>query len=153
MHVFRIHIHKREQPRCRARETLRDLLVELPKDSKLTPIVLNNIAFVDVIMDKPELLAEADEYSRQAVESLPDIYPLKGTRGMVLVGVGQYDEGVALLQQALNGNTENESKAINACCLGIAARRRGFESESRCYISLARKLDPSCILLARVAIS
>ncbi|HEY3855066.1 MAG TPA: hypothetical protein VGO67_11775 [Verrucomicrobiae bacterium] len=119
----------------------------------MMPIVLNNIAFVDVILDRPELLPEADDYSRQALESMPTLAPFKGTRGMVLAGLGQYDEGVALLKQALKGNTENESKAINAFCLALAAKQRGFESESECYNSLARKLDPNCFLLTRLATS
>ena len=95
------------------------------------------------------MLPEADDFSRQALEKAPWVVYFKGTRGIVLVELGRYDEGIALLEEAMRKHPDNWGKAINACYLGIAAGRRGFPSESRHYFALARKLDPYCPLLDR----
>ena len=132
-----------------SRSALRGLLSELAEDANVFPFLLNNIAYVDALLGRPELLPEADDFSRRALEKAPWVVYFKGTRGIVLVELGQYDEGVALLEDALRKHPDKWGKAINASYLGVAAERRGHASESHSFFAMARKLDPHCPLLAR----
>jgi len=132
-----------------ARDALRALLPALENDPALFPILLNNIAWVNVWSGRPELLPEADDFSRRALESAPSTAAFRGTRGRVLVELGRIDEGVALLEDVFQKHLEKANKASVACCLGIAAARRGQPAECRNYFALARKLDAHCLLLAR----
>jgi tetratricopeptide (TPR) repeat protein len=132
-----------------ARSALRALLTDLANDANLFPVLLNNIAYANALTGRPELLAEADDFSRRALESRPSAVEFRGTRGIVLIELGQYDQGVALLEDALRKHPEKWGKAINACYLGIAAARRGYPAESLSYFATARKLDLYCPLLAR----
>jgi len=131
-----------------ARDAFRALLPALENDPNLYPLLLNNIAWLDVMLGRPELLPEADDFSRRALESGPGMPCIRGTRGSVLVELGQYNEGVALLEDALRREPGKPGKAISACYLGIAAARRGQAAECRNYFALARKLDPHCLLLS-----
>ncbi len=138
-----------EEKLDQARDALRALVTEFEANNNLFPTLLNNIAYVDALLGRPELLSEADDYSQRALESSPTIIYFKGTRGIVLVELGRSDEGVPLLEEALRKIPEKAGKAIDACYLGIAADRRGKTSESAAYFSMARKLDPRCPLLSR----
>jgi hypothetical protein len=66
-----------------------------------------------------------------------------------LVQLGRFNDGIPFLKEALRDHPEKWGKAINACCLGIAAQKQGSLDESRSYFALARKLDPRCPLLDR----
>ena len=112
--------------------------------------MLNNLAYVDALLGRAELLPEADDFSRRALELNPGSIELRGTRGVVLVELGKFDEGVAMLQYGLRYHPEKSGRAIDACYLGIAAARRGYASECLSYLAIARKLDPHCPLLDRV---
>jgi tetratricopeptide (TPR) repeat protein len=128
-----------------ARNGYVDLIAKTPNDSKLLPTIKNNLAFVNALLDRPELLEEADRLSAEALKTKPTYSYYQGTRGFVLAQLGRYAEGTKLLQEALKQHTEKSSKAIIVCCLGIAAAKQGQESGK--YYALARKFDPHCRLL------
>jgi hypothetical protein len=132
-----------------ARQALLGLRNTLANDKAYFPLLLNNIAYVDALLGSPELLDEADDYSQQALSAAPCFVYFKGTRGLVLAQRGRFDDGIPLLKEALRDHPEKWGKAINACCLGIAAQQQGNLDESRSYFALARKLDPLCPLLDR----
>jgi hypothetical protein len=132
-----------------ARQALLGLRDTLANDKAFFPLLLNNIAYVDALLDSPELLDEADDYSQQALNIAPWVVYFKGTRGLVLVQLGRFNDGIPFLKEALRDHPEKWGKAINACCLGIAAQKQGSLDESRSYFALARKLDPRCPLLDR----
>jgi tetratricopeptide (TPR) repeat protein len=121
------------------------------KHENLDSLLLNDIAYSCVLMNKPELLARADACSRVALKKMPWMVYLKGTRGSVLVELGKYDEGLKLLHDAMQNHPAKSGQALNACYIGIAEARRGNSAESRNYFTLARKFDPDCILLDREA--
>lgn len=112
-------------------------------------LLLNDIAYTCLVMGKPELLARADTCSQLALKHRPWVVHFKGTRGSVLVELGKYDEGLKLLHDAMRNHPEKRGQALNACYIGIAEARRGNLAESLNYFTLARKLDPDCILLDR----
>ena len=124
-----------------------------PNQPNMTPELRanlwNNIAWIDLMLADPTLLEEADRLSRQALEELPWQPYVRGTRGSVLIELGQIDEGVRHVVQALRDNYMGSSKALNACYLAIAEIRRGDFSKALDYIDEAKKRDPKCPLLER----
>jgi len=72
---------------------------------------------------------------------------IKGTRGSVLVTLGQTNEGLRLLEQAIEEHDENANKATNACFLAIGSHKAGNAAVSQRYIEKSRELDPQCELI------
>jgi tetratricopeptide (TPR) repeat protein len=112
-------------------------------------LVLNNIAYTDFLLDRSELLAEADRFSAEAIGLVSGLPALKGTRGSVLIALGRVEEGCALLEQAFVENETLGAKALNACALAMAMSRLGNVAAARELLDSARGLDPECVLLAR----
>jgi tetratricopeptide (TPR) repeat protein len=119
------------------------------QSKRMGAYILNNLAYCYLLIGEPELLAKADTCSRLALKQEPWAPFYKGTRGSVLVELGKYDEGLKLLHDAMKNNPENYGQALNACYIGIAEARQGNSAESRNYFTIARRLDPDCILLDR----
>lgn len=110
---------------------------------------LNNIAYADALIDDPELLPEADAYSREALDIAPWESYVIGTRGTVLVAMGQFDEGIKLLKESLEKEWTPRNKAENACHLAIAYARMGDGDKANEYLKFARGLYPKGVLIAR----
>lgn len=118
-------------------------------NAQLKAIVLNNIAYTDILIGEKTLLEEADAASSQAFESCPWIPAIKGTRGMVLVELGQLDEGIRLLMDALGKNEELQNKALNTAYLAIAEARMGNIIRAQQYLETTSQFDSDCLLLKR----
>ena len=134
------------------REARHAFILLLGRYSKVESIrctLLNDIAWAGVLTGEAELLAEADACSRMALERMPWVVYFKGTRGSVLTELGNYEDALKLLHDALKNSPEKSGQALNACYIGIAEARRGHLDESRNYFSVARTLDPLCVLLDR----
>jgi Tfp pilus assembly protein PilF len=114
-------------------------------------LLWNSIAWTDLLIATPECKLEADRLSRQAIERLPWIACVRGTRGSVLVDLGRFDEGLEMLEGALADNETDSAKALNACYIALAFIRMGKTVEAaEERLDQARKLDPKCHLLDRV---
>ena len=134
-----------------ARPIYAKLLGRYSKFEQVRYTMFNNIAYADLLMGDPALMWEADAGSRLALEAQPWVAPFKGTRGAVLVEMGDLDAGLRLLHEAMRENEDDRNKAVNACCIGIAHARRGDAELSRSYFALACRLDPECVWLKREA--
>ncbi len=135
-----------------ARECYLRLLAPTEKQAGvMKAIMLNNIAYVDAVLGKPELLQEADRYSAAAMADMSWMPAIKGTRGTVLVELGKIEEGIELLREAMQGHAEAHGKAQNACFLAMAEAKWGDFAQSRKYLDEARRLDASCFLLERAS--
>ncbi len=113
-------------------------------------LALNCIAYADVLIGNPELLTEADSYSHEAMKAHgwhPDI---RGTRGAVLVALGDFDEGLPMLHESLAMATTVDDKAQNACLIAEAEFRRGNRDTARQYLKQAQDFSATCSLLSRV---
>lgn len=110
-------------------------------------MLLNNVAFANIMLDDSTLVAEADNYSEQAYQILPWEPSITGTRGGVLVALNRPDEGIELLKGALSKNPGKRSKAMDACLIAWGEWKRGKPEEAESYLALARQLDPKCSLL------
>jgi len=132
-----------------ARTIFKQLLEKDETDKLIHAIILNNLAFANILIDKQGLLEESNSLSAQAYQSFPWVPAFKGTRGTVLVELGKFDEGIALLKQAMEENEAPRDKAINAVCLAIAEMRKGNRDSARQYLDTALQLDANCLLIKR----
>jgi len=125
-------------------------MLDLPlKEPGARSMIQNNIAYVDVLLEKAELLDEAERYSAAAIADLSWMPPIIGTRGAVLVELGRVEEGIQLLLKSMEGHEEANGKALNACSLAMAEAKRGNLEQGRKYLEEARRLDPKCFLLEK----
>jgi tetratricopeptide (TPR) repeat protein len=134
-----------------SRQTFLQLLgTEEAKEPGLHYILLNNIAYLDALLQDPSLLPEADQFSAEALKHLPWVPAVMGTRGTVLLELGQLDEGLASLKKSMSLHPDKHGKALNACHVAIGELRRGDREMARKYLASAKMLDPNCTLIADV---
>jgi tetratricopeptide (TPR) repeat protein len=133
----------------RAREIFCELLPREAKPDGTRFSILNNIAYVDALLGTPDLLPEADAYSKEAYAGAPWVPFITGTRGTVLVAMGQLEPGIKLLKESFERAWTLRSKAENACHLAMAHARLGKHQEARKYLNLAQQLDAQCRLIKR----
>jgi tetratricopeptide (TPR) repeat protein len=83
----------------------REIFLKLAQNENQSPatkfLFLNNLAYVDVLMENVDLLQEADSYSRDAYAALPWMPAVVGTRGTVLAAMGKHEEGLGLLRKSM----------------------------------------------------
>jgi tetratricopeptide (TPR) repeat protein len=144
-----VYSHLAEYQRARS-AFLQTLESDPPPSAGLKYLAMNNIAFVDLMLEDPALLPEADAYSEQAYQNFSWEPLIVGTRGAVLVTLGKPDEGIELLKKAMAGSFDPTSKAMDACLIVRGEIQRGNNAEAKKYLEAARQLDPNCLLLERV---
>lgn len=134
-----------------ARETFVGLLgSEAGKEPGLHYLLLNNIAYLNALLRDPALLPQADQFSAEALQHLPWVPAVTGTRGTVLVELGRLEEGIALLKKSMALHAEKQGKALNACHIAFGEMRRGDLNAARAHLAIARTLDRQCFLLPEV---
>ncbi len=111
--------------------------------------IFNAIAYGNALAGDSRLFEEAEVCSRLALEHDPRNVHHKGTRGCVLMVLGEFDSGRKLLLEAVKEHPERRGQALGACHIAIAEARRGNRRESDNFFSIARRLDPKCALLER----
>lgn len=100
-------------------------------------LALNNLAVVDILLGDPELLREADEASKEAVELVPDQPALRNTRGSVLILKGDYSDGIALMKPTMT-KIPNESLGESHLDLAYGHVMLGQPFEGRDHLFAAR---------------
>jgi tetratricopeptide (TPR) repeat protein len=133
-----------------SREEWQSLLARKGLRPALRALLLNNIAWVDLMIGGRDYLEEADQFSQQALELQGSRPQFQGTRGSVLIELGEFDRGLPLVRAAFEFNTDPRLKALNACYLAIGEVRRGNVDAAMAHRDNARRLDANCQLLARV---
>jgi tetratricopeptide (TPR) repeat protein len=122
---------------------------KLPTDARL--LLLDALAYIPLYTGMKEFLEDAERWSKLALETAPESVTLKGTRGAVLLELGQTDEGVALLQKCLEEGKTKTDRAISASFLALAAGRRGELEKAGELLRNAKSFDPDCIVLPRIS--
>jgi tetratricopeptide (TPR) repeat protein len=131
-----------------ARTIFAQLLEKSDASNKgLHSLLLNNLAYANILSDPQGLVEEADALSSQVYQNFPWVPAFKGTRGIVLVELGELDEGIALLKQAMEENEEPRNKAIDAAYLAIAEGRKGDIECAKQYLKTAKQFDATCSLI------
>jgi tetratricopeptide (TPR) repeat protein len=117
------------------------------------PILLNNVAYFGVCTRNPHLLERADVTSREALDRMPWLACIKGTRGAVLLRLGRCDEALKLLREAFTAHDDRISRALSACWLAEAYLRMDEPTQAKRYLAVARRADPHCVLLSDFKVS
>jgi hypothetical protein len=141
--------HLDAQRYAEARTVFLQLLAQESKPTGRRYLMLNNVAYAGALSRNPEWLPEADAFSNEAYAALPWVPAIVGTRGTVLVEMGQYPEGIKLLQEAFERADNAVSKGENAAHLAVAHAKNGDLAQGGRYLNLARQLNPSCALISR----
>ncbi|HEX5242223.1 MAG TPA: site-2 protease family protein [Tepidisphaeraceae bacterium] len=109
----------------------------------------NNLAWADLLIGSPMLLAEADEASTAALFFAPWEGCFQGTRGAVLAFIGKPDKALHLLRQAEKNAEQRSDRSALLCAMAIAEHRRGHQKVAAKLVDKARHFDPKCKLLSR----
>lgn len=98
----------------------------------------------------PEDPERADQLSQRLL-SLQDTLSTRGTRGSILVDIGQRDKGKAMLQEVLEKTEATIDKAYSHTFLALAAKAEGDRDLARAHALKARKADATCPALKRIS--
>jgi hypothetical protein len=153
-HVLLLHtralLHLDAREYARGRQMYLDMLHRPLEHPAYEYLILNNIAWTDVMIGDPNLLAEADQFSNRALVGLGTIPAVRVTRGAVLIMTNKAGEGVQLIQTAYpEVETPKENKALTAAILSIGYSKLGKLPEAEQWRQTAASLDPLCPLLNR----
>jgi len=113
-------------------------------------LLLNNIAWANLMIGDKGLLPEADEYSQQAYGAFNDIASFQNTRGATLIELGKVDEGIGLIIRARQRIDKRDNIAINAAYLALGEWARGNKEKALAHLEDVKRFDEDCPLLPRV---
>jgi len=133
----------------------RALCQSLLEDPKLRPeqlaVARNNLAYADFLSERDDLLEEAGQLSAEAVRALGWHPAVQGTRGAVLVALGQAESGIALLRSSLEKVVDAGDRARVECALAMGLASRGDLEPAKAALERARAANPRCPLIERAS--
>jgi hypothetical protein len=105
-----------------------------------TILALDALVTSGLMYRDPPLRTHLDTWSQQALRLGPDINTLRGSRGAVLVELGRYEEGKALLVQLVGSQPGNGFDAFMTCVfLAHAEHGLGNVAAARALAAVARE--------------
>ena len=125
-------------------------LVPRGRSASSFAIHLNNLAWADLLLAEPELVAEANAASAKAIELLPGASAIWGTRALALVTTSHFVDGNALAQKAFKKERDPTNRALQACVVAIGYGRNWRFADAERWQATAWGLDVQCALLDRV---
>ncbi len=118
-------------------------------DPKQQALLKNNIAFAALVRGHAEDLPEAERLSGEAIAVLPELAPVSGTRGAVLLRLGRAAEALPLLTLGEAGATGSRNQAYTKALMASTLAALGRGEEARRKLAEARLAEPDCELLPR----
>lgn len=104
-----------------------------------TILALDALVTSALIYRDSALQARLDAWSQEALRLAPDIATLRGSRGAVLVELGRYDEGKALLLPLVTGQPTKSFDTFMSCIfLAHAEHAMGNVVAARAFAATAR---------------
>ncbi len=103
-------------------------------------VLYNNIAWTNVIYPQEDLLQQADNYSKKALNSSPRFTAFVGTRGSVLIRKGEIEAGLELLKRAFKHHSDEASRSAEALFIGIGEAKLGNRQKAMEWLEKARKI-------------
>lgn len=105
---------------------------------------------VALFQESGDYLEDSDLFSRELLNSLPHDLSIKGSRGCVLIEMGQNQEGIELLTEVMEKADEPEVRLISASYLALAYSQINSPKAAMKWLSIGREIDPHCWLFNRV---
>jgi tetratricopeptide (TPR) repeat protein len=112
-------------------------------------VLLNLVAWADVMLADPESFPQAMAYAKEADGIAPDNAAIQGTLGTLLVETGDYQKGLELLRKSNEGITRDQDRAMNLCHVAIAHAGLGEVDKANETLREIEALDADCALLDR----
>jgi hypothetical protein len=131
-----------------------DYVMKLISDPQIAPI--NFTAFLDAYITR-HLTADTiakdsrfDFFSAKLVAVSNQSITAQGTRGAVLIDLGQIEEGKGTLKEVIENTREPIDKIYANIFLALAEKQAGNLEAAKNYARQATSLDPTCPALRRV---
>jgi hypothetical protein len=134
----------------RAESLLREYLRQPEGAASARAEALDGLSRLSLFHDRPDLLDEADTWSRDAVDLMPDVLALMATRGAILVQLGRADDGVKLLRNVVRRSGATLDRAISVAFLAKACAATGDKVEFERWVSQARALEGAHPVVKRI---
>jgi hypothetical protein len=96
-----------------------------------------------------QYLEEAKRYSAELFNTKPTDLSVKGTRGSVLIEIGEYEAGRGMLIEVMDNDPSSFDRGIAASFLAYASLKQGALEDGIEWLHAARKLDPNCPVIDR----
>jgi hypothetical protein len=129
-------------------ESARRYLGESGLEPQDRAMLQNNLAFALLVDQAPDL-SESDALSQAAMNFLPMLPAVIGTRGSVLVERGEYREGIALLTDRRHRLASRDNRATHQAFIALAWAGLGKPTEAANALERARQLSPKNIFIPR----
>lgn len=121
-------------------------------------LVLDALVTSGLIYRNPPLRAHLDAWSQQALRLAPDIATLRGSRGAVLVELGRYQEGKALLVPLVGAQPDKSFDAFMVSvflahaehALGNVAAARALAAAARENVEAVGGIPGAAFMLSRL---
>lgn len=125
------------------------LLKKLLRDETLSSseraYLLDKLVSVVVIYRRSEYLDQANLWSKEALELFGDSKTLQGTRGAILIELGQYVQGKALLLPLVTADNDPIDIAFSSCYLAKADHALGNSQDAQIWLRRAEKIGQSIV--------
>ncbi len=131
-------------------DAARPMLAELSPASIAYVTVLNTMAWCLLMAGDVERGGAADTASAEAHHLQPSAPAVCGTRGSVLIELGDVDRGLALVLASMAGDDDETNRALNLAYVAIARHALGEVEQARADAAEVERLDPTCPLLPRM---
>ena len=122
---------------AKAIELMEELLPLVEEDpfKYFKTYIYNGIAWEYLLVNR---LSEADEYSELAYKIDPNVDYIRGTRGSVLIEMGEYEEGKNLLIGDVDFNFPNSQTLAASIYVGLAFHELGEHKKAKKYIDFVK---------------
>jgi len=134
----------------KAIEFSQEVLERKDGEDYLKAIAKNNIAWAIYMKGDQNKIHEADELSRQALQTAPWELSIRSTRASILVMKGDYKEAISLANDKRITILNAKQLANVYCVLASAFRGLNNITKEMEYLDKAKLLDPQCILLTQM---
>ena len=119
----------------------------LPAELRL--LVLDAFVTCVLMLDASDHIAEAERYSEELFRARPNEWTVKGTRGSVLIQMGELEEGEKLLGEVVESDPLAFDRAIAASYIALAQIKRGQLEDASVWLDKARVFDAACVPMKR----
>lgn len=134
----------------KAEAVWRDLLKQPIGASTVALEAMDCLSCLPLYYGKVHLLSEADAWTNTALRYSPDVITLKGTRGSVLIELGQIDEGMAFLNDVIKRTDCKTDRVICSAYLAKGYALKGANAEAKLWMEKARAIDKEHVVVKRL---
>ena len=131
-------------------DILETVLEKIDHENPTAALIKNNIAYFSAVLGDEQRFAKANLYSKEALQAHETASAMIGTRGSVLVRLGEIEEGMNYLKRSIKGNSNKISRGENLGWIALAHYKLGNLDEAAKHLQEAKALYANSPLIAEV---